>query len=99
MTIRVTAIGDMALTTTPGGAWRPSCQVSEATARLAQLYAPASAGRHPEPEVTPRMRPCPAAAMIGSAASRTLQVAVEVHGEHRRASPPRCRSAKLGRAG
>ena len=36
VTIRVTAIGDMALTTTPGGACRPSCQVSEATARLAQ---------------------------------------------------------------
>ena len=36
VTMRVTAIGDMALTTTPGGACRPSCQVSAATARLAQ---------------------------------------------------------------
>jgi len=73
VTIRVAAIGDMALMTTPGGACRPSCQVSAATARLAQLYAPASAARHPEPEVTPRMAPWPASAMIGSAASRTLR--------------------------
>ena len=35
--IRVAAIGDMALTVTPGGASRPSCQVRAATARLAQL--------------------------------------------------------------
>ena len=80
--MRVTAIGDMALTTTPGGACRPSCQVSEATARLAQPYAPVSAGRQPEPEVTPRMRPWPAAAMIGRAALEDVEVAVEVHVEH-----------------
>ncbi len=55
--IRVAAMGDMALTVTPGGGCRPSCQVSAAMARLAQLYAPASAARHPEPEVTPTMRP------------------------------------------
>ena len=66
-------MGDMALTVTPGGACRPSCQVRAATARLAQLYAPASAARHPDPEVTPRTRPCPAAAMSGSAASSTLR--------------------------
>ena len=35
--IRVAAMGDMALTVTPGGAWRPSCQVRAAMARLAQL--------------------------------------------------------------
>ena len=35
-TMRVAAIGEMALMTTPSGACRPSCQVSEATARLAQ---------------------------------------------------------------
>ncbi len=71
--IRVAAMGDMAFTVTPGGAWRPSCHVRAATARLAQLYAPASAWRQPEPEVTPRMRPYPAAAMSGSAASRTFR--------------------------
>src|SRR3954466_8725006 len=57
VTMRVTAIGEMALTTTPAGATRPSCHVSDATARLAQLEAPASAARQPEPDVTPRMRP------------------------------------------
>lgn len=36
MTMRVTAIGEMALTTTPVGTRPPSCQVREATARLAQ---------------------------------------------------------------
>ena len=36
-TIRVAAMGDTALTRTPGGVWRPSCHVSEAMARLAQL--------------------------------------------------------------
>ena len=66
--MRVTAMGDMALTTTPGGAWGPSSHVSAATARLAQPYAPVSAGRHPDPDVTPRMRPYPAVAMIGRAA-------------------------------
>ena len=72
-TIRVAAIGDSALTVTPLGAAWPICQVSAATARFAQLYAPASAARHPEPEVTPRIRPWPAAAMIGSAARSTLR--------------------------
>jgi hypothetical protein len=71
--IRVAAMGDMALTVTPDGDCRPSCQVRAATARLAQLYAPASAARHPEPEVTPRMRPYPAVAMSGSAAPSTLR--------------------------
>ena len=47
--MRVAAMGDTALTDTPGGACRPSCHVREATTRLAQLYAPAPAGRHPEP--------------------------------------------------
>ena len=56
-----------------GGATFPSCQVSAATARFAQLYAPALAGRHPEPEVTPRMRPRPAAVMIGRADRRTFR--------------------------
>ena len=36
-TIRVAAMGDTALTVTPGGADRPSCHVRAATARLAQL--------------------------------------------------------------
>ena len=67
------AIGDSALTVTPLGVACPICQVSAATARFAQLYAPASAGRHPEPEVTPRIRPWPAAAMCGSAARSTLR--------------------------
>ena len=53
VTMRVAAIGDSAFTVTPGGGVFPSCQVSAATARFAQLYAPAFAGRHPEPEVTP----------------------------------------------
>ena len=35
--IRVAAMGDMALTVTPGGGCRPSCQVRAAMARLAQL--------------------------------------------------------------
>ena len=56
-TMRVAAIGDRALTVTPSGAARPICHVSAATARLAQLYAPASAARQPEPDVTPRIRP------------------------------------------
>ena len=73
VTIRVSAMGEMAFTATPGGAAAPSCQVSEATARLAQLYAPASAGRQPEPEVTPTIRPDPASAMRGRAASSTLR--------------------------
>ena len=72
-TIRVAAIGDSALTVTPLGVACPICHVSAATARFAQLYAPASAGRHPEPEVTPRIRPWPAAAMSGSAARSTLR--------------------------
>ena len=72
-TMRVLAIGESALIVTPGGATRPSCQVSAATTRLAALYPPASAARHPEPEVTPRMRPWPASAMRGRAASRTLR--------------------------
>ena len=71
--MRVAAIGESAFTLTPGGAARPSCHVSDATARFAQLYAPASAGRHPEPDVTPTMRPCPAAAMIGNAARNTAR--------------------------
>src|SRR3954466_13563683 len=73
VTMRVTAMGDMAFTTTPAGAARPTCHVSDATARLAQLYAPASAARQPDPDVTPRMWPRPAAAMIGRAASSTLR--------------------------
>ena len=36
-TMRVLAMGEMALTVTPGGASRPSCQVREATTRLAAL--------------------------------------------------------------
>ena len=36
-TIRVAAMGDMALIVTPGGGFRPSCHVSAAMARLAQL--------------------------------------------------------------
>ena len=72
-TIRVAAIGDIALMVTPGGACRPSCHVREAMARLAQLYAPASAARHPDPEVTPRMLPYPAAAMSGRAALSTFK--------------------------
>ncbi len=36
VTMRVTAMGDTALTVTPGGATRPICQVRAATARLAQ---------------------------------------------------------------
>ena len=71
--ILVAAIGDMAFTVTPGGATGPSCHVNAAIARLAQLYAPASAARQPEPEVTPTIRPYPAAAMRGSAASSTLR--------------------------
>ncbi len=35
-TIRVAAMGDTALTVTPGGVCRPSCHVRAATARLAQ---------------------------------------------------------------
>ena len=73
VTMRVAAIGDSALTVTPAGATFPSCQVSAATARFAQLYAPALAGRQPEPEVTPRIRPRPAAVMIGSADRSTLR--------------------------
>ena len=72
-TMRVAAIGDSALTVTPAGASCPMRHVSAATARFAQLYAPASAGRHPEPDVTPRMRPWPAAVMSGSAARSTLR--------------------------
>ena len=72
-TMRVAAIGDSALTVTPRGVAWPMRHVSAATARLAQLYAPASAARHPEPDVTPRMRPWPAAAMSGSAARSTLR--------------------------
>ena len=72
-TMRVLAMGDIALTVTPGGARRPSCQVMAATARLALLYPPASAARHPEPDVTPSIRPRPAAAISGSAASSTLR--------------------------
>ena len=71
--MRVAAIGDSAFTVTPAGATFPSCQVSAATARFAQLYAPALAGRQPEPEVTPRIRPRPAAVMIGSADRSTLR--------------------------
>ena len=71
--MRVAAIGDSALTVTPGGATFPSCQVSAATARFAELYAPAFAGRQPEPDVTPRMRPRPASVMIGRADRRTLR--------------------------
>ncbi len=77
-TIRVAAMGEMALTVTPDGTRRPSCHVSDATARLAQLYPPASAARHPDPEVTPRTEPDPAAAMRGRAARSTLRY------------PPRC---------
>ncbi len=73
MTMRVAAIGDNAFTVTPAGAAFPSCHVSAATARLAQLYAPAFAGRQPEPDVTPRIRPRPAALMIGSAERSTLR--------------------------
>ena len=82
-TIRVAAIGDSALTVTPLGVACPICQVSAATARFAQLYAPASAGRHPEPEVTPRIRPWPAAAMMRQRGAEHVEVAVEVHVEHR----------------
>ena len=82
--MRVAAIGDNAFTVTPGGTIFPSCQVSAATARFAQLYAPAFAGRHPEPEVTPRMRPRPAAFMIGNADAQHVEVAVEVHAQDRR---------------
>src|SRR5271165_6379819 len=71
VTIRVAAIGESALTLTPGGVVSPICHVSAATARLAQPYAPVLAARHPEPEVTPRIRPCPASVMMGSAAPRT----------------------------
>ena len=70
------------MTVTPSGATRPTCHVSAATARFAQLYAPASAGRHPDPDVTPRIRPCPAAAMIGSAARQHVEVPVEMDLEH-----------------
>ncbi len=66
-------MGESAFTVTPGGAAWPTCQVSAATARFAQLYAPASAARQPEPEVTPRIRPCPAAAMSGSATRNTVR--------------------------
>ena len=66
--MRVAAMGESAFTLTPLGAAPPTCHVSDATARFAQLYAPASAGRQPEPDVTPTMRPCPATAMIGNAA-------------------------------
>ena len=71
--MRVAAIGDSALTVTPGGVSCPMHQVSAATARFAQLYAPASPARQPEPDVTPRMRPCPAAVMSGRAARNTLR--------------------------
>ena len=71
--MRVATMGNNAFTVTPGGAVFPSCQVSAATARFAQLYAPAFAGRQPEPEVTPRIVPRPAALMIGSAARSTLR--------------------------
>jgi hypothetical protein len=37
VTMRVIAIGEIALIATPSGALRPSCHVSAATARLAQL--------------------------------------------------------------
>ncbi len=82
--MRVAAIGDSAFTVTPGGTAFPICHVRAATARFAQLYAPAFAGRHPEPEVTPRIRPCPAAAMIGKRRPQHVQVPVEVHAQHRR---------------
>ena len=81
-TIRVAAIGDRALTVTPLGVARPICHVSAATARFAQLYAPASAARHPEPEVTPRIRPWPAAAMMRQRGAEHVEVPVEVHVEH-----------------
>ncbi len=73
VTMRVAAIGESAFTVTPGGGTFPICHVRAATARLAQLYAPALAGRHPDPEVTPRIRPRPAAAMIGNADRSTLR--------------------------
>ncbi len=73
VTIRVAAMGESAFTVTPAGATSPSCQVSEATARLAQPYAPVFAGRQPEPEVTPRIRPDPASAMSGRAARKTFR--------------------------
>ncbi len=61
----------------------PICHVSAATARFAQLYAPASAARQPEPDVTPRIRPWPAAAMSGSAARSTLRYPLRCTLEHR----------------
>ena len=55
-TIRVAAIGESVFTVTPGGAARPICHVSAATARFAASgYVPV--GRQPDPEVTPRIRP------------------------------------------
>ena len=71
--MRVAAMGDSAFTVTPGGVSCPMRHVSADTARFAQLYAPASAARHPEPDVTPRIRPCPAAVMSGNAARSTLR--------------------------
>jgi hypothetical protein len=47
--MRVAAIGDSAFTVTPAGATFPICHVSAATARFATLYAPALAGRQPDP--------------------------------------------------
>ncbi len=44
VTMRVMAMGEIAFDHDARGAVRPSCQVSEATARSAQPYAPVSAG-------------------------------------------------------
>src|SRR4029079_15594711 len=72
-TMRVAAMGASAFTVTPGGVAWDTRPARAHTARLAQLCAPASAARHPEPDVTPTIRPCPAASMIGSALRRTLR--------------------------
>ena len=82
VTIRVTAIGDMALTTTPG---RRVPAELPGERRRRPAWRSRRRRRRPAAtptEVTPRIRPCPAAAMIGSAAREDVEVAVEVHGEH-----------------
>ena len=82
VTMRVTAIGDMALTTTPRGRAGPSCQVSDgdgalgAAVRAGVGRPPARAGRDAEDAAAPGRR------HDRQRGAEDVEVAVEVHREH-----------------
>ena len=80
-TMRVTAMGEMALTTTPAGTRPPSCQVSEATARFMHLWRRCRRAASPSRSHAEHV----AVALGGHDRQRRLQhveEAVEVHREH-----------------